>query len=156
MTSQLCSVRRPRATRLSLPCILLLAGGVASCSPTILRGPTIWSANVNAVPPSSVEGTLGAVSQAGGTKASMDLRLGESGVTYGWRMAEGDCSSEGTLVGGRAAYPALVAGTTGAAEAEATLSGELKSGGSYAARILQVSAGGTEQVVACGVLQRTN
>ena len=155
MTSQLCSVRRPRATRLSLLGILLLAGGVASCSPTILPGPTLWSANLSAVPPSSVEGTLGVVSQAGATKASMDLRLGESGVTYEWRMAEGDCSSEGTLVGGRAAYPVLVAGTTGSADANATLPGELTSGGSYAARIIQVSTGGAEQVMACGVLQQT-
>jgi hypothetical protein len=155
MTSQLCSVRCPRASRLSLLRTLLLVGGVASCSPTILPGPTIWSANLSAVPPSSVEGTLGAVSQAGATKASMDLRLGESGVTYGWRMAEGDCSSEGTLVGGRAAYPDLVASATGSAEAEATLPGDLTSGGSYAARIVQVSTGGTEQVVACGVLQQT-
>lgn len=156
MTSQLCSVRRPRASRLSLLLTLLLAGGGASCSPTILPGPTLWSANLSAVPPSSVQGTLGAVSQAGATKASMDLRLGEAGVTYEWRMSEGDCSSEGQLVGGRAAYPALVASTTGSATADATLPGDLTSGGSYAARILQVPAGGTEQVVACGVLKQTS
>jgi hypothetical protein len=95
------------------------------------------------------------VSQSGATSASMDLRLGDAGVTYQWRMAQGDCTSEGKLVGGRAAYPPLVASATGGADAEATLPGELTSGGSYAARILQVSGTGTEQVVACGVLQQT-
>jgi hypothetical protein len=157
MASRRLQLSRPPRIRLILLSTLpmILAAGAGSCSPAVLGTATLWSANVNASTPGGIQATLGVVSQFGQTRASLSMRFGEPDSTYDWRMAQGDCASEGKLVGGRAAYPDLAADSTGAASANAVVSGTLTAGGSYAARILQTS-GGTEQVVACGVMQQTN
>lgn len=140
---------------LALAGTLVLVGGAASCSATVLPVATLWTAAVESLTPAGVTGTLGVVSQAGETRASMQVNVGESGATYGWRMSEGDCSSEGNLVAGRAAYPKLEIGSGGTASADATLAGELTSGGSYAARIYQDTGAGGELVLACGKMVQT-
>lgn len=137
----------------TLPVILAIAA--ASCSPAVLGTATVWSGDVNASTVGGVQGTVAVASQFDQTQASMSMRFGQPDSTYEWRMAHGDCSSEGKIVGGRAAYPALMADSTGAAAAMAYLPGAMTSGGNYAVRILQEAGGGTEEVLACGVLNQT-
>jgi hypothetical protein len=146
----------PSHRRLLLLWTVLLVGvGAASCSTTVIPGATLWTADVQPLTLGGAQGHLAVVSQSGATQASMDLNLGDPGVTYSWRMSKGTCASEGQMVSGRAAYPALVANAQGSATANAALAGELTSGGSYAARILQDPGTGTEEVVACGELLQT-
>lgn len=145
---------RPHCRGLLLVCTSLLAGASTSCTPTVLPATTIWSANLEPLTPAGVKGIAAVVSQFGETRASMQVNLGEAGATYLWRMSEGDCTTEGDIVAGRAAYPLLNVSASGAADADATLAGELTSGGSYAARIVDDS-GSSEQVLACGVLVQT-
>lgn len=144
-----CSVRQP-----VFLCVVLLAPGLVSCSPTTLPATTLWAADVQPVTPGGVRGTLGGVVQGGVTQVSMTLSLGDPGATYGWRISSGDCASEGTLFGGRAVYQDMVAGDAGTAEADAAIAGELGSGSGYAARIVD-STGASEQVLACGELRQT-
>lgn len=147
--------RRPRKSipPFLIP-VLVLAAGAASCSPTTLPATTLWAADLDPLTPAGVKGTLGAVSQAGQTRVSLTLSLGDPGATYVWRIAEGDCSAEGALVAGKAVYPTIVAGSGGGGDAEAGLAGELMSGTSYASRIALQATGG-EQVVSCGKLRQT-
>ena len=136
--------------------VALLTAGIASCSPTTLPKTTLWSANLQPTTPAGVKGTLGAVVQGGVTRGSITLSLGDPGATYVWRISSGDCSSEGSLFGGRGVYTPLTAGDGGTAEAEASIAAELSSSASYAARIAEEIAGGSGQVLACGELSQTN
>ena len=138
----------------SLAGTLILAAAMASCSPTVLPSTSLWSADLAPTTPAGVTGMLGALSRSGSTEFSMQVNLGESGTTYLWRVSHGDCGTEGSLVAGKAVYPAMVASDGGSASADAVVAGELTSGEGYAARILRDSGGG-EQVLACGVLHQT-
>jgi hypothetical protein len=155
MTAQSLRFLRHDHPRLLLLGSVLLATGMASCSPTVLPTATLWSANLRQEGSGGIQGTLGVVSQNGSTRASMSLTFGQSGITYLWRIATGDCASEGEIVGGRAAYPPLVPGDSGGDAEYAVLAGELTSGGSYAARILEDTGNGSEQVAACSALVQT-
>jgi hypothetical protein len=134
---------------------VLLAVGLGSCTTTVASGATVWSAELRQGGLGGIHGMLAVSSSGGGTTASMQITSGQSGATYAWRIANGDCTSEGALVGGHAAYPPLVPGADGKDTEDATLAQGLTSGGSYAVRILQDSGNGTEQELACAVLVQT-
>jgi hypothetical protein len=66
-------------------------------------------------------------------------------------MVTGTCASPGSTLGGAALYPTMSVGPGGTAEAEASVPGELRSGGSYAVQVFVAEAMG-ERIVACGDL----
>lgn len=143
---------RPRFLYAAIPTLLLAMGCSSVTEPEI----TLWEGNVLAVAPATVTGVVAAVSQFGRTQISIQIRLAEDGANYAWRVETGSCQNPGTLQGGVALYPILVAGPTLTAEADATVPGQFSSGGAYIARVIQLGDGGAETLVACGSLLETS
>lgn len=143
---------RPRFLYAALPALLLAWACSSVTEPEI----TLWEGNVMPVAPATVNGDVAAVSQFGRTQISIRIRQAEDGGNYAWRVETGSCQDPGTLQGGAALYPLLVAGPTFTAEADATIPGQFSGGGSYIARVIQLGEVGAETVVACGSLLETS
>lgn len=130
----------------------LLALLVAGCSSATEPAATLWEGTLASVAPSTIAGSAAAVAQFGRTLASVEIRRGEAGVTYRWRIEGGTCSAPGQIRGGAALYPPLPADQAGLAFADAVVPGLLRTGSSYIVRVGRDSGGGSEEVVACGEL----
>lgn len=143
--------RLPRCWVGALIPALLVAGCTSGTEPSA----TLWEATLAPVPPANVTGSAAAVAQFGRTLASVEIRLAEPGVTYGWRVEAGTCQAPGQIQGGSAIYPPLIADQTGVAPADAVVPGVLKSGSLYVVRVLREPGGPGEQAVACGELVET-
>jgi hypothetical protein len=113
----------------------------------------LWEGTLLPVLPSTITGTAAAVTQFGRTETSMEIRQGEAGVLYGWRINSGTCQTEGAIQGGLAAYPLLEADETGIATENAILSTVFRSGSPYAARVYRPLEGGAQEILACGTLE---
>lgn len=127
-----------------------LGGCESSTAPVI----TTWEGTLAPRPPHFMSGRVAAVTQFGRTIVSIQVEEGEPGVTYGWRLNAGTCQQEGEIQGGTASYPPLNPGETGTASGETTLAEVFRDGDTYAARVF-LSTGGSEEMVACGELNRT-
>ncbi len=132
--------------------VLLLAS--AGCASSTEPGNAVWEATLSPVSESAVAGTAGAVTQAGRTAATIQIRKATAGETYGWRIDSGACDGTGQIQGGAALYPLLTPDGSGTASAEAGLPGTFDAGGHYAARVFRMEAGAEGEIVACGDFQR--
>lgn len=130
--------------------ILVVAVALAACAGPVDVGQTAWQATFSGGP-GGISGSVGAVSVAGRTHASIAIQRAAPGQQYGWRIQQGDCQSEGALVGAAASYPVLTAAGDGTAGADIFLSRILNSG-PYAARVVQLQSAG-EGLAACAPLQ---
>lgn len=129
---------------------LLLLCAVAGCVGPVETAPGVWEGTLVPVPPANLTGTVAAVSQAGRTVVTVEIRGGTPG-SHGWRTVDGGCAAPGAVRGGVALYPALVVGPGGTARAEASVPGELSPGGRYAVQVLGAGPA-AEEVAACGDL----
>jgi len=127
---------------------LLLAA--AGCSSSTDPGNVAWEATLAPVAGSGITGTAGAVTQAGRTAATIQIRKAMAGETYGWRIDSGGCDGSGSIQGGSALYPELTPDGSGTASADAGIPGTLDRGTSYAVRVF---VAGAADIVACGDLQ---
>lgn len=134
---------------------LLCFGFLTGCASATGPRATQWEGDLIPVSPGGVAGTVAAVAQAGRTQVAVEIRQAVPDRTYGWRMTEGTCQSEGTLVGGVALYPPMTPDPSRTASAEAGVPGELSPGGRYAVRVF-TGEGGGEAVVACADLAETS
>lgn len=121
-----------------------------ACSSPTAPETSLWEGDLAPVVPSTVSGVVAAVSQFGRTVTSIELRQGQAGSTYTWRIDSGTCAEPGQIQGGNALYPQMVAGEAGTASADASLPGHFVTSVQYAARIIDES----DVVVACGPLRR--
>ena len=133
---------------------ILLALPLTTCSSATDPVTTVWSGTLASVGASIITGTVGAVTQGGRTSATVQIRKGTPGETYGWRIDSGSCGGSGQIQGGTALYPGLTADPSGSASADAGLSAILTQGSSYAARVFRGSGAG-EEIVACGELEES-
>ena len=127
----------------------------AACSSATEPSAYLWEGNLQPVAPSAITGPVAAVAQGGRTRVSIEIRQAVAGQTYAWRLDEGTCPAGGEILGGVALYPSLVAGVARGATAEASLPGQLSSGGRYAARVLGTGAA-ADVLVACADLALTS
>ncbi len=127
---------------------------LAGCVGPVEFAPGAWQGTLVPVAPGTVTGTAAAVSQAGRTLVSVEVRGGAPG-SHGWRMVDGACAEPGGVRGGVALYPPLEVGAGGTAHAEAAIPGELSPGGRYAVQVL-VADGAGQQVVACADLKESS
>ena len=138
--------------RTSATAILLLLSA-AACSSSTEAAPTKWSGSLTSVGGSAITGTVGAVSYAGRTEITVQIRKATPGAAYGWRIDTGTCSGTGEIQGGVAQYPTLTADPAGTASADAGIASLFSPGSQYAARVFS-EAGGAEEIVACGDLRQ--
>lgn len=120
----------------------------SSTGPTV----TLWEGSLNPIPPSQVTGNLAAISQFGGTEASIGMREGESGITYAWRIVSGTCQAPGEVQGHPSQYPPLYPDESGEASEDVRLAGKFKTGSRFATRVFRTLEGGELELVACGEL----
>ncbi len=132
--------------------LLVIAASLAGCASPVALGQTAWQATLSGGP-SGISASVGAVSATGRTHASIALERGVPGQRYGWRIQQGDCQSAGALVSGAASYPVLTAAADGTAGTDVYLS-QAMTDGPYVARVLVLSADGSEALAACGAFQR--
>ncbi len=135
-------------------CLLLLAAAAAAaaCAGAVDLGETAWQATLSSGP-GGIAAQVAAVSGSGRTHLSIAIQRAAAGQQYGWRIQQGDCQAEGAIVGAAAIYPALTAAADGTAAADVFTSQTLGAG-PYAARVVQLQAGG-ETLAACGAMQRS-
>jgi hypothetical protein len=131
---------------------LLAATSAIGCSSGTDTESAVWTATLAPLSGGLITGTAGAVTEAGRTAATIQIRKATAGETYGWRIDSGPCSGSGQIQGGAALYPELTPDGSGAASANAGLPGLLDAGMLYAARVFLVSTSGGEEIVACGDL----
>lgn len=122
----------------------------AGCVGPVDTAPGLWEGTLVPQPPGTVTGTAAAVSQAGRTRVTVEIRGGTPG-SHGWRMVDGACAAPGAVRGGVALYPALAVGPGGTARSEASIPGELSPGGRYAVQVLGAGTA-ADEVVACADL----
>ena len=146
----------PKKLGSSTGSLLFVFLAFSACSTSTDPTTSLWEATLSPILPSVVSGNAAAVAQFGRTEASVEIRQGEPGTFYGWRINAGTCDGEGALQGGIAAYPLMEADETGIASADALLSTVLRSGGSYAARVYLPLSGGGQEILACGNLQESS
>lgn len=127
---------------------------LAGCVGPVETAPSAWQGTLVPVAPGAVTGTAAAVSQAGRTLVSVEIRGGAPG-SYGWRMVGGLCAAPGDIRGGIALYTALMVGPEGTAHADAAIPGELSPGGRYAVQVLGAD-GVAQPVVACADLTESS
>ena len=132
---------------------ILLLIPVAACSSGTEVAPTKWSGALTPVGGGTITGTVGAVSSAGRTEITVQIRKATPGATYGWRIDTGTCSGSGEIQGGAAQYPVLTPDPAGTASADAGIASLFSSGSQYAARVFAAD-GGSEDIVACGELRQ--
>ena len=132
---------------------LLVAATLAACAGPVDVGQTAWQGTFPGGP-GRITGSVAAVSGSGRTHASIAIQHGTPGQAFGWRIRLGDCQAEGALVGGAASYPVLTVAEDGTAGADVYLSRTM-SAGPYAARLVQLQAGGGQLLAACTMLQQT-
>jgi hypothetical protein len=133
-----------------------LAPALLACEDATSPVYTFWEASLLPIRPSLVGGRLVAVTQAGRTSAGIQIEDAEPEVVYGWRIETGTCDAPGVTQGGPGLYPSLVAGQSGTASAETSLSELFRSGKQFAGRVFRTGDGGGEQIVACGNLEETD
>lgn len=136
--------------------ILIVTPFLGSCSDSSAPLLAFWGGDLNPIRPSLVSGRVVAVSQHGKTDIGINIQEGEAGATYGWRIDSGSCDEPGSIRGGPASYPPLVASQGGSASAEASVAALFKPGKLFAARVYLPTGPGTEQIVACGNLEETS
>ena len=113
-----------RARRTVGSLALLLALPLADCTSGTEPVLTLWEGTLAPSVAGGITGTVAAVTQFGRTLVSIEIRQGQEGATYGWRINAGSCQSAGALQGGAAVYAPLVADEAGAAtSAEGKLPG---------------------------------
>ncbi|CAN5207393.1 hypothetical protein BH18GEM1_BH18GEM1_17280 [soil metagenome] len=66
------------------------------------------------------EGRVNAL-PGGKTRAAVEIRGADAGAQHPWHIHEGECGSDGAIVGDPAAYPVLTANADGEASADATI-----------------------------------
>jgi hypothetical protein len=125
---------------------------VVACSSPTKVGVAKWEGTLVPTPPSTLTGQIAAVSQFGRTEISVLLEDAEAGTTYGWRVNSGDCQGDGSIQGGAAQYPYMVAGEGGTVSAQAVIARIFKPDEEYAARVFLPNDGEPEEVLACGEL----
>jgi hypothetical protein len=124
----------------------------SACSSTTAPQVTQWEGLLSPVLPHTVGGSGAAVTQFGGTQASIQIEEGESETTYQWRVNEGTCQEPGPIQGGVASYPPLLTTPSGSSTASASLAEIFESGDRYAIQVFLSTEAGVE-VVACGELE---
>jgi hypothetical protein len=152
MISQIWNLRRIPA----LGGTLVLAASpffFSACSSTTAPLVTQWEGFLAPVLPHTVGGRGAAVTQFGGTQASIQIEEGEPETTYQWRVHEGTCQEPGLIQGGVASYPSLLTTPSGSSAASASLSEIFESGDQYAVQVFLSTEAGVE-VVACGELEQ--
>ena len=113
-----------------------------------------WTATLA---PQSGGSTTGTATVAPGTTGgttvvAVSLTGGAPGATYPWHVHSGQCGDQGPVVGSGAAYPPLVVGNTGTAQATATIPVPTPSSGNY---YVNVHASPTDMgtIISCGNLE---
>jgi hypothetical protein len=88
---------------------------------------------------------------AGTTVVTLSLTGGAPGATYPWHVHNGQCGDQGPVVGSGAAYPPLIVGNNGTAQATATIPLPTPASGNY---YVNVHASPTEMgtSISCGNL----
>lgn len=74
--------------------------------------PLLWEAELEPVAPDpapSLSGSAAAISRETTTEAGIEVRGGEAGDRWVWRIREGSCQTPGSDLGGADAYPVLEA-----------------------------------------------
>lgn len=99
--------RAPVAALFVLPFLLAAAG----CSLDVQEPKQVpWEATLEAVQDSlSLEGSSAAVAKDETTELGIDLRGGQEGQRWVWRLAQGSCSSPAGVIGDADTYPILEA-----------------------------------------------
>lgn len=135
--------------------VLAALPGVAGCSIDV-SGPqlTRWQTDLEPIPPAGVTGSVALISRSDRSEVSIALTGGEAGVAYAWNVRTGSCQGQGSVLGGLAIYPGLVADETGEDDETTVISPTLHNG-SFAAWLFEV-AGDDEIPVACGELEQVD
>ena len=140
--------------RLSLLCLAL--GVLAGCIPRFNPSPEaggaqVWNATITSTRGSGIAGTARAVVRPAETRVTVNIIGAEPRTAHPWHIHMGTCDSGGAVVGSGGAYPPLLVGTTGAAQASTTVGVALNGGQNYH---INVHASATEMttIVACGDL----
>lgn len=124
--------------------------GTFACSEVTYQPQTAFSASVLPLTTPAVRATVAAVSQGRReTRAGMELAGGVPGTSYGWQINEGTCANPGDMLGGRGAYPDVVADASGTGEVNQTfIAGLMRRGDSYHAVV--VDAATRANILSCG------
>ncbi len=88
------------------------------------------------------------------TRAAIEIRNAESGAQHPWHVHEGQCGSNGAIVGDPAAYAVLTADPDGEASGVAMIELALDPEADYYVNIHK-SPSETDTIVACGSLRGT-
>lgn len=110
-----------------------------------------WFATVNPVGGTGISGTSAAVGSANQTNATVTLGGATAGTTLPWHIHLGQCGDNGAIVGPPAAYPPLMVGADGTANASATVPAGLNTTTRY---YVNIHKSPTEMgvIAACGNL----
>lgn len=140
--------------------VFLLVLGMVPCWIACSTGTepvfTLWEGNLSPVPPSQVSGNAAAVTQFGRTEVSIQIRFGDPGAGYTWRVESGTCQGEGTIQDGPAVYPPLTASEAGTDSQNIFLSSLFRSGSQFAVKVFSSDGGAAETMVSCGSLTETS
>lgn len=135
--------------------IVLGLGLAASCASRVGDGAgpgaEVRSGTIVSRRGTGVTGTARAVVRSGGTSIVVSLIGAQPNTAHPWHIHDGTCESGGAVVGSPGAYPPLMVGTTGQAQARATLPGPLATGQNYHVNV-HASATEMNTIVACGDL----
>lgn len=72
--------------------------------------PLLWEAELEPIAPEpSLTGSAAAISRESTTEAGIEVRGGEAGERWVWRIREGSCQTPGSNLGDADAYPVLEA-----------------------------------------------
>lgn len=130
------------------PAVVVVGCSIDVSEPSL----TSWQANLQPIPPSGVAGSAAVLSRSDNSEVSIAMTGGEEGVAYAWNLRTGSCQGQGSLLGGQAIYPGLVADETGEDDVATIIIPTLHSG-SHAAWLFQM-VGDDEVPVACGELEQ--
>jgi hypothetical protein len=98
-----------------------------------------------------VTGDARAVAAVGSTAVTVDISNAAAGASHPWHVHQGECGTNGPVVGAGTDYPPLVVGTDGRARAVATIGVQLSDQVPYFVNVhLSRQAMGT--IVSCGRL----
>lgn len=111
-----------------------------------------WTADLQSRGGSGIEGTVTALSDQDGTRATLEASGAAAGEAHPWHIHRGACGSGGDIVGDADAYPLLSVGGRGEASAEADLGVILTPGEDYHVNVHQ-SRERLGEIVACGRLR---
>jgi hypothetical protein len=110
-----------------------------------------WNATLSPQNNSGVSGQVAARSELTSAGISVTIWGAMAGNTHPWHVHRGTCGNDLGIVGGAAAYPALLVGTNGTSSASASIKTALSEDASY---FVNIHKSPTElgTIISCGPL----